>query len=296
MKLPNFLIVGAAKSGTTSMFEYLGQHPEVFTPGVKEPGFLIDDSQFNHVSNWTEYQKIFSKADSYKVVCESSTTYLYEPSAIKNIKNYLGDDLRILIMLRNPIDMSYSLWKHRRREVSEELDFFTAIESWTKRKESSKFRRNRYINDWNYIGRASYFDQVKRYLDSFVDVKVLIFEEFKSDIPGSFKDVCEFLDVSPDATISFDLKNESFKPKYEGVQKFLTQRNPIKELIKKVIPLKYLVPLKFKFENFNKTKDDSVSLSAEERVELSKYFKEDIKKLSELLERDLSECWPEFKN
>ena len=105
-KLPNFLIVGAAKSGTSSLHNYLNQHPEVFMPSynsegmkVKEPRFLIKDlvkhRLHNGVWTWEEYKSLFNDVIDEKAIGESTVLYLYYyKDAIKNIKEKLGNDVR----------------------------------------------------------------------------------------------------------------------------------------------------------------------------------------------------------
>ena len=112
-KLPNFLIVGAAKSGTSSLHNYLNQHPEVFMPSfnkegmkVKEPRFLIKDlvenRLHNGVWNWEEYQSLFREVTNEKAIGESTVLYLYYfKEAMKNIKYRLDEGVKIIIMLRD---------------------------------------------------------------------------------------------------------------------------------------------------------------------------------------------------
>ena len=130
-KLPNFLIVGAAKCGTSSLHNYLNQHPDIFMPSynklgmkVKEPRFLIKDLVKNRLPNgvWSfeEYKSLFTDVKNAKLVGESTVLYLYYyEHAIKNIKHYLGKDVKIIIMLRNPIDRAYSAYSFASRTHQE---------------------------------------------------------------------------------------------------------------------------------------------------------------------------------
>ena len=136
IKLPNFLIVGAAKSGTSSLHNYLNQHPDIFLPTynihgvkVKEPRFLISKLVKDrlHEGIWTleEYQSLFFNCVDYSAVGESTVLYLYYyEEAIKNIKKYLGNNIKIIIMLRNPIERAYSAYNFLvRRGIKEKLSF-----------------------------------------------------------------------------------------------------------------------------------------------------------------------------
>ena len=134
-KLPNFLIVGAAKSGTSSLHNYLNQHPQVFMPSynkegikVKEPRFLIKDlvqhRLHNGVWSFEEYQSLFDYVKDEKAIGESTVLYLYYyKHTIKNIKHYLGEDVKIIIILRNPADRAYSAFQHVSRGFKENSSF-----------------------------------------------------------------------------------------------------------------------------------------------------------------------------
>ena len=110
-KLPNFLIVGAAKSGTTSLYNYLNQHPEVFMPtfnldgvNVKEPQFFVKQKIINKIHfgiwDWESYKDLFKKAQNHQAIGEASVFYLYYyEEAIKNIKRYLNSEVKIIIIL-----------------------------------------------------------------------------------------------------------------------------------------------------------------------------------------------------
>ena len=108
---PTFFIVGAPKSGTTLLYNYLKQHPKVFLPSRKEPHFF---SQSYHnfrlappVSTKDAYLEIFKNTENFKAIGEASTNYLSDPETAYLIKNQLPNS-KIIISIRNPIDRSFS--------------------------------------------------------------------------------------------------------------------------------------------------------------------------------------------
>ena len=109
LELPNLLIVGAAKSGTTSLHNYLKQHPQIFMSAHKEPHFLINSEIGENrihkaVLKFDDYKQMFKTQKNYLFKGESSVMYLAYPQySIKNIKKYLSSKVKIIIMLRNPI-------------------------------------------------------------------------------------------------------------------------------------------------------------------------------------------------
>ena len=136
INLPNLLIVGAAKSGTTSLHNYLKQHPDIFMTKHKEPHFLINSEigtgrVHKAVITLQDYKKMFETDGKYRYKGESSVMYLAFPEfSIKNIKRYLMPDVKIIIMLRNPIERAFAGYLHNLRyNPSENLSFEEAIDN-----------------------------------------------------------------------------------------------------------------------------------------------------------------------
>jgi hypothetical protein len=128
MRKPDFFIVGAPKSGTTAMYFYLKQHPEIFMPERKELHFFGSDFFAPHfVRDLKDYLKFFEGADNKKRIGEASPWYLYSKRAAFEIKEF-NPDADIIIMLRNPVDMMYSLRETLRKKGIERASFF----SWQK--------------------------------------------------------------------------------------------------------------------------------------------------------------------
>ncbi len=188
-RLPNFLIVGAAKCGTSSLHNYLNQHPDIFMPTyteeglkVKEPRFLIKEKVERRLPKgiWDldSYKSLFNKAVSQKAIGESTVLYLYfYETAIKNIKKYLGNDVKIIIMLRNPVERAYSAYSFASRTHQENRSFKTALETSSKR----------YISDSNlspmilYKEFGLYYKMVNAYTMNFKDIHIILYDNFRSD-------------------------------------------------------------------------------------------------------------------
>ncbi len=291
--LPNFLIVGAAKSGTTSLFDQLCRHPDVFKPYIKEPGYFIPLNQYSSINSWDDYKNIFKGAEKFKAKGEASVTYLYDENSPELIKEKLGDEVRILIILRNPIDMSYSLWQHRKRDLKEDLDFFEALKLRDSNNPNSIYVKS-IEYDWDYLNRAKYYKQVKRYIDHFKNVKILIFEEYVKNINTQFKEVCEFLDINPNINVELESKNKAYQPRFPFVQKILTYPLFFKEILKKILPHNFLIGLKSKVENLNKVETENLKLDAKDRIRLAPMFYEDVENLSNLVGKDFKAYWSDF--
>jgi hypothetical protein len=294
-KLPNFLIVGAAKSGTSSLHNYLNQHPEVFMPSynkegmkVKEPRFLIKDLVQHRLHNgvWTfeEYQSLFADVKDEKAIGESTVLYLYYfKYAIKNIKHYLGEEVKIIIMLRNPTDRAYSAFQHVSRGFKENNSFEESLEIETGRMEREETLTPMVM----YKEMGMYYKMAKAYMESFKNVHIIFYEDFRDNIELEMNKVYNFLGISINIEIDLTARhNVGGKRWKDETMKFVFMKDsPIKSILKSVLPKNLKKGIRNKLVNASTNK--VVPIKEETRKMLNDYFKEDIKKLSELLNKDL---------
>lgn len=195
MPKPNFFIVGAAKCGTTSLYHYLEQHPEIGMASYKEPCFfcynqLYDDEEL--------YLNLFSHLDKkIEMIGEASTNYLAAPESPKLIHNY-NKHAKIIIVLRNPVNRAFSLYKWM---VRAGFDYAASFEKALKLEDDRKKKSNKNFSPvkYNYFYYSSglYFNQVKRYYDLFGKDQILVinFEDLKSNLDNTLKEVYSFLQV-----------------------------------------------------------------------------------------------------
>jgi len=298
LKLPDFLIVGAAKSGTTSIYNYLKEHPEIFLPDKKEPWFFsfMDDPQnFESpdplngiVSDISEYEKLFEPASDKQIIGEASPSYLYTyKTAIENIKEVYGEKhkkLKIVIMLRNPADRAFSQYMHFKENLQEPLSFWQAIDPETIRK--------RLNNNWNifydYIGFGMYYKQVEAYLNAFEQVKIISFEDFKNNTEQVVKDLIQFLganenilpsNVNKKYNVSRVIRTDTLSPIYRFL---LFGDNKIKKSLANMLPEKARDKLE---KMIRKILSKRKKLSKKEKEKLMSVFREDYTKLDELLSK-----------
>jgi len=287
---PNFLVVGAAKSGTTSLFNYLNQHPDIYIPEVKECRFFSQlPKNFNGlgaeffpnsgITDEKEYFNLF-KGFEDKVCGDISNDYLYYyEESIVNIKKYLGDEVKILIILRNPIDRAYSNYMHAIRDGWENLTFEESIIQ-----ESSRIKEN-WGWSYHYVKTGFYYNQVKAYVDNFKYIKIYLYDELK-DSENFIGSIFEFLNVKK---INIENRQKVFNasgyPKNKIIQKFINNESILKKIIKpiakKIFPQNSLNIIKS--NNLKK-----VPLNLKTRQYLQDVYIEDIEKLSNLIDRDLT--------
>ena len=292
MNLPNLLIVGAAKSGTTSLHNYLKKHPEIFMSNHKEPHFLINKEIGENripkgVKKLNEYSSLFDGSDTFKYRGESSAMYLQFPNiAIKNIKKYLEKDLKIIIMLRNPIDRAFSGYQHVKRfNVDEELTFEQALEVC----EDRYFKQTSLTPATRYIHIGMYYDFVKKFMHSFSDqVHVIIYDDFVADTQNELSKVFSFLKVKKiDVNITEKYMVGGWKWKNRFFKNTFMKKSFLKKIIKIIAPFEFLRNfLNNLFKYLFTMPDDKMDISV--RKKLQNIYKNDVTNLSKLLNRDLN--------
>lgn len=297
INLPQFLFVGTAKAGTTSIYRYLKQHPDLCIP-LKETFFFLrnvyKDTRLEYPKQRKTHSLILSESKydelyrdcSDKIAGEIGTGYLYYyDHCIPEIKQKLGADVKILIVLRDPAERAFSSFLHFRKDLFDNSSFEKSLEK-------EQFRID---HDWDFMWYHKrlglYFEQVKSYKENFNHVKVLFYEHFQKDPRGFITEIFNFIGV--DHNINLDLKtkfNPSGEPLIPWFQRLITHENVIKKIFRPIFKLFYneqkRAALKKRLKSKNLRKGSAMSSSA--RNELIQYYKEDIQKLELLLDKDLS--------
>ena len=292
--LPNFLIVGAAKCGTSSLHNYLNQHPNIFMPSfnkegknVKEPQFLVKNKVKNRlhfgVWTWEEYQSLFKQAKQQRAIGESSVFYLfYYQDAINEIKNRLGNDVKIIIMLRDPIDRAYSAFQHVSRGLKEQQTFEYSLEMEKGRLEKDKTLTPMVM----YKEMGMYYKMVKAYLDSFKDVHIILHEDFSFSTSKVVKEVFQFLGVYKNQKINSDIRYNVGGKSWSNntLKKVFVTESKLKTVVKKIAPKKRRKTIR---DILSRPFIKQVSMKKKTREDLIRYFRKDIKKLARLINKDL---------
>jgi glycosyltransferase involved in cell wall biosynthesis len=292
---PNFFIIGAPKSGTTSLSEYLKDHPNVFFSPVKEPHFFDLDTSKRLKLKLGTYLSLFSQADPnvHKAIGEGSTGYLFSKVAVSEILKF-NPDSRFIVMLRNPVELVWSWHAEMYFEGVENVYDFE--EAWKLEKERRNGKnipkacwepQKLFYSEWGKLG-----DQMER-LFSVVPrdrVKVILFDDFAVDTKGVYEDVLSFLGVPSDGRNDFQTANENKAIRYPWLQQRLAVAANNFRLVRAVSGLKLNlgIGLSKKLLLLNSKPSNRAPISPELRAELVGYFCGDVQKLSKLLNRDLS--------
>lgn len=293
MKKPDFIIAGVARCGTTSLYHYLKQHPDIDFPSVKEPKYFSSiNLKFPHqglgdhtvdekiIKTKEKYYELFKNLDDRKVIGEASSDYFYyHQHSIAEIKKEIGD-VKIILCFRNPIERSFSAYSNLIRDSRETLEFENALEV-----ENDRINKN-YDWMWAYKKGSLYAEGLQNFQDNFKQVKLILTDELEKNPNKILNEVFEFLGVHSYNDIDTTTKySHSGKPKSKIIAKLNNRNNKLffalREMVLKLIPRS--VSEKIASKLFKK---DPISEKA--RRSLRSFFKNDILKLEKLTGKNLS--------
>jgi len=295
MRKPNFFVVGAPKCGTTAMSVYLKQHPEIFIPHAKEPHFFGSDlvsHQFHRYRDKEQYLSLFSAVRDEKRVGEASVWYLYSKQAAAEIKEF-NSQAKIIIMLRDPVEMIYSMHSQSLYSYNEDIvNFEAALDAEEDRKKGLRIpERAWFVQALFYREIAKYTEQVKRYLNAFgwENVHIIIFDDFESDTAEVYRDTLRFLDVNPNFQTEFYVVNPNKRVWSEALLAFTKNPPPVaRRLVRGLMPYQTRDRLLKSLRKHNTRYGPRKPVEAELSKRLREEFASEVEQLSELLGRDLT--------
>jgi hypothetical protein len=290
--LPNFLIIGAPKCGTTSLQYYLEQHHDVFF-APKELHFFGEDLKIkNHFNDIEKYKSYFSNA-AQKAKGEASVWYLYSQSAPQEIKT-LVSDAKIIICLRNPVDMIYSLHGETIYNGYEtESDFEKALTLEYGRKSGLNIPSSAtFVQCLLYKENGLYSTHIQRWQEAFGkdNVLIILLDDLHKNALDSTNKALEFLGLNELPELNNEVQNEAKDFTSLGLhQKFKSAKNWEKNLIRLLIPSKKIRErILNKIYQANIKKTVKKTMSTELRNKLTQFFVEDIKATEKLIDRNLN--------
>lgn len=286
--LPSFVIIGAAKAGTTALYWYLSDHPQVFMSPVKETNYfafglgddgkpLYGDPDLHRfpVQTSAAYEELFSGAGEALAVGEASPIYLECPQSAARIREALPT-ARIICGLREPVDRAYSDYlmflRTRGRRLDPDRDL-TAASDWA-----------RPDSHWMQISR--YHEALSRYFDLFPreQIHVFLFEDLRADSLGCVRDIYRSVGVYPGFAPDLETPhNVGGMPSSRTLEKVFTSGS-VRKAVEPWIPQRAAdVARRLRTKNLKK----APPLPKELKAELSRHFRDDIGKTSELIRRNL---------
>lgn len=300
VKKPNFLVLGAPKCGTTSLQYYFEQHPDVFVPFIKEANYFAFDIPLNkrRAKNEQEFWAMFEEVKNESAIGEVSIWYMYSQIASQKIKETLGDDVKLIAMVRNPIQATYSMYNQWTFVGEEDIENFEdALDADAERKAKSKEGVWKGSEFFMYADIYKYTEQLKRYYEIFDkdQIKVVLYDDFRKDTEGAFRDMLRFLEVKqPDYPLNFEVVNAHKKVKNRGIRDFyLKNIGSVRSIAKQIIPndkvrrklgVGFSSQVKKLYTDFQEK--EAMTPAAHQR--LVEIYKPEIEDLSDFLKRDLT--------
>lgn len=296
-KYPDFLIVGAAKSGTTSLHNYLSEHPDVILPEkqketlfwhiISNPNKSQTKYLRNYIDNLEDYLNLFKNAKEGQICGEVTPSYLYyHDFVISNLKNLHPNwkNLKIVIILREPVSKVISHYHF----VTNSVGIKDKSLKHALKLEKRRLQENKCLLDLFYIDSTKYYAQVKAYKDNFPNLKILLFEDLVKDSSQIMNELCSFLEI--DENFEF----ENLGKKYNASTKRTLPKNQVLKIIYRIYQI---LPFKTAIRSFMPVKKIQNKLYKEEKIDnrtkkqLKEIFREDVLALQELTGIDLKSKW-----
>jgi hypothetical protein len=273
---PNLFIVGAPRAGTTSLWRYLSEHPEIFMTAVKEPNFFsqLDRAITKSVEDESRYLGLFAPGVDQPWRGEASPSYLRDREAAHAIAR-VNPEARVIILLRDPIDRAHSHYWHTIRFDAERRSFTDVIRE--------ELARDAYADPevFSYLRCGLYADDVKRYRELFGDnLLTLLFDDLARDPEAVTRQVFEWLGVPPEAARPIDfVAYNAFSLPRNRLTKLLYASPAIRRIGLRVVPSSLRYPLEGTMLRGGK----KPPIEAATRSVLERFYQQDTNDLSELI-------------
>jgi len=309
--MPNFFVVGAPKAGTTSLYRYLRQHPQIYMSPIKEPNYFAAEVRPENFSEefqqrvsqdmralqeylrtpmsewrfggmvleWEDYLRLFQNVKEEKAVGEASVCYLWSKTAAQGMFSNIPDS-KIIMILRDPAERAFSQYLHTVASGLVRESFREQIQA-TLRRKSQKFGTL-----YPFLEFGLYYEQVKRYLELFPGekVRIYLFEDYRKHPGQLLIDIFRFLNV--DASFLPNTSQKHLEPQIpQSVAiSYALKKYGIWQTIKELTP-QALRPL---FRTLAFKQRTSLLMDSRDRAYLVDYYRQDTLNLSRLLDRDLT--------
>lgn len=295
-RTPTFLIIGVQKSGTTSIYHYLKQHPQVYMSPVKETNFFERDWQRasdemqrrkkDGILTWDQYQQLFKGANEDHIALgEASPNYMFHHQfAAEQIHQQLPNT-RLIAILRNPIQRAFSDYlMHMRDAVGHQTPLAEQVRS---RGESS-----------HVLLKGKYYASLKHFIEvcGRDRVNVFLYDDLKKDSSKFMRSIYQAIGVNPDFAVDTTQKAQTAQvPKNQTFNRLLKTQNPVRTVangLMQIVPTQLRHQLRDRLIALNSQTKRQAKFTEEDAILLRQYYREDILKLQDLLQRDLS-AWLE---
>jgi len=281
---PNFMIIGAGKSGTTTLAHHLGQHPDIFVSDPKEPHYFT--LNWDRGAEW--YTGLFEGAGYFSARGEASATYTLFPEFTdvpKRIRQYCEEGMRFIYIVRHPVERMLSHWAHDKMagNIPVEQSIEDLLGSGTKYEYASSY--------------ALQIEQYLQYFDQF-SIKVVVFEKYIENSQPVLRELFQFLGVDAECAVE-DLTAKNVSSQNRHVPGWIREIEKLKEIpligqgVRGVSRALRIKDLAYRVMG---RKLDKERLSQDQYNALLEQFHTEIERLSKMLGCNLYTVWGEYKN
>lgn len=292
--LPSFVVIGAYKSGTTALYRYFNQHPDVYMSPIKETNFFaLEGTTPNYcgpgdaqaptnrlsITHIDDYRAQFDGVSTERAIGEASPMYLYCPEAAERIHHYLPQ-ARLIVILRQPAARAFSNFLHLVRDGRERTQDFSKV--WAQ--EPKRIQAN-WAPIWHIRQHGFYYQQLKRYFALFNQehIKVILHEDLVKSPEQTLARLFDYIGVDTSFQVDF-----SRRPNQSGIPKNKIARGLARRLL--------VVPLRATGNQTCMEWGESISnyflykpeMTTEQKQAITQFYRDDILKLQSMINRDLS--------
>lgn len=300
MNGPNLFIVGEQKCGTTALYYFLEEHPDIFMSDPKDPDYFCIDlhRESDRYHGWKmyfpireekKYLRLFKSSKNEKVLGDASGSYIYSKVAAENIYHF-NPDAKIIIMIRELVDFLYSLHSEMVYGHHENIeDFKEALLSEEKRKKGKQIpKRVSFPSALYYSERVKYYEHIKRYTDIFKknQIKIILFDDFKQNNSIVYKEVLKFLNVAPNFIPEFKSININKIIRFKTL-KYVIESPLVWRLPKKLLPKKLYDEIAQLFFRITMRYEPKHPLDTKLRNELKEKYRLEVIELNKFLNKEM---------
>jgi hypothetical protein len=299
MALPDFLVAGVPKAGTTALHAALSGHPGLYLSPVKEPKFVLTDgppptkggpgdalTYREHIWQRDRYEALFDAAPPGTLRGEATPLYLYDPEAMRRV-HALIPDARLIVIIRDPVERAHSNWTHLWSAGLEPAgDFLRACAEEERRKAAG------WASFWHYKGLSRYGEQLARTFELFPREQVLVFRyRLLIDEPAATLDrICSFLGVETQKLTEIPRENVTSHPEHTWAHRAVALGMRASDMVGRLLPGSAATAATHRLERFlQRDRRQRQPLSWEQRQALLPEFADDIRLLETLLDEDFSD-------
>lgn len=301
---PDFVIAGSAKSGTTALHLMLDQHPDIYMSQVKETNYFVQAYEptrhfIGHrgdrvlegkdgsdvIDMLEKYRTVFSGASDKQIVGEASPWYLINKAVPDRLRSY-RDDVKVLIILRNPSDVAFANFLHQVRVGSESLSLQQIDEVFN----PTHYGRPDLHPFCHHLELPRYSEHLPEWLSTFdrSNLHIMVYEEFNSDRRRTLSKLLDFLQLRDDVNIDVNTRvNASGLPRSGILQDLLQGSVAFKKLIGLFVPTKRRRKIRGKLEAMNTTR--KIAMPVDVRMRFDKLFNADIDYVEQILGRKMTD-------